>query len=79
MKALVAVHSDWGTGGIVTTAFEIADQLVNLLDGPGTGEGGSSLLAEFDDSAQGVADQVLGRGEVVLPVDLADVDKEFLG
>jgi hypothetical protein len=79
MKALIGVHSDWGCWEIAVNAVDIANQLVGLLDGPGTGEGGTSLLAEFDDSAQGVTDQVLGRVEVELPVDLADVDKEFLG
>jgi hypothetical protein len=84
MKVILGVHSDQDMSVVAWQAFTVADGLVEMLDAPMPGEGGSSILSEFDESSQGVADAVLGRGEVSVPadgslqVDIGVVGEEFL-
>jgi hypothetical protein len=78
MKAILGVHSDRVAADVAVYAFGVASELIRLLDAPVPGEEGSSLLAEFDDSPQGVADAVLGRGQVLVPGDIEEIGKEFL-
>jgi hypothetical protein len=80
----LGVYPDRDAVLVALQAFSVADELIKLLDAPAPGEDGSSLLSEFEDSPQMVADAILGRGEVSVPVDeslqvdIKAVDEEFL-
>jgi hypothetical protein len=78
MKIILGFHPDRDAGSVAFQAFSVAGELVRLLDAPVPGEDGLSLLAEFDDSPQGLLDEVIGRGEVLVPGDIEDIGKEFL-
>jgi hypothetical protein len=67
MKVVLGSRPYQAATVIASQAFGVAEELVKLLDAPEPGEGGVSILSEFDDSPQTVSDAVLGRGVNELP------------
>jgi hypothetical protein len=78
MKVVLGFHPDREPEAVALRAFGVADRLIMLLDGVDHEEIESSIMSEFDASPQDISDAVLGRGEVEIPVQVGDVDKEFL-
>jgi hypothetical protein len=74
MKVVLGSNPGQDASAVALQAFTVADGLVKLLDAPGPGEDGASILSEFDDSPQAVTDAVLGRGVVHMPEGFVDTD-----